>query len=92
MPSSRRISRSRRRFLKSIPTAVAAGAAATTLRAEQSGPAVDIITADTLDTAQHLIGVHLPEGEREAARPLVIRNLDNYAAIRRVNVPSTTRM
>jgi hypothetical protein len=77
---------SRRRFLKAIPTAVVAGAAAAgnpALAARQSAPApADGITSDALGTAQHVIGVNLPSQERESARPLVTRNRDHYDAIR----------
>ena len=54
------------------------------------GPTPDIITVDGLGAAQHIIGVNLPLSERESARSIVIRNRDNYEAIRRVNVPSET--
>ena len=91
MPSSRRVSRSRRTFLKTLPTAVAATVAVPAASAQQSAtPTIDTISADSLDAAQQIIGVALPEAERESARPLVIRNLDNYATIRRVAIPSET--
>jgi Asp-tRNA(Asn)/Glu-tRNA(Gln) amidotransferase A subunit family amidase len=91
MSSSRRLSRSRRTFLKTIPTAVAASVAASAVSAQQTAtPTVDIISADSLDVAQQIIGVALPDAERESARPLVIRNLDNYATIRRITIPSET--
>jgi len=53
-------------------------------------PSLDVISADTLDAAQQIIGVALPESERESARPLVVRNLDHYAVLRRVEVPAKT--
>src|SRR5262245_44236699 len=93
MPSSRRISKSRRTFLKTIPTAIAVGAAATvpaTVAGQPAPPPADAITADTLDTAQQIIGVALPESDRESARPLVTRHLDNDLAIRQGTVPSST--
>src|SRR5262245_16281992 len=93
MSSSRRISRSRRTFLKTIPAAVAASVAAPSASAQQTAvptPSLDVISADTLGAAQQIAGVTLPESEREAARPLVVRNLDNYATIRHVNIPAET--
>jgi hypothetical protein len=93
MSSSRRISRSRRTFLKTIPAAVAASVAAPPAAGQQTAvptPSLDVISADTLDAAQQIIGVTLPDSERESARPLVVRNLDNYATIRRVTIPSET--
>jgi Asp-tRNA(Asn)/Glu-tRNA(Gln) amidotransferase A subunit family amidase len=50
----------------------------------------DIITADGMGAAQHLIGVNLPLGERESARSIVIRNRDNYEAVRKVPIPTET--
>ena len=93
MPS-RRVSKSRRSFLKSVPLAFAASAS-TTARTPavdlQHPPAVpDIITAEGLGAAQHVIGINLPVGERESARPIVVRNRENYAAIRAVDVPAET--
>jgi Asp-tRNA(Asn)/Glu-tRNA(Gln) amidotransferase A subunit family amidase len=95
MPTSRRVSRSRRQFLKVIPTTIAAGAVvvspASLEASRASSPeSADSITSDTLDVAQQIIGVSLPESEREAVRPLVARNLDNYETIRLITIPSET--
>lgn len=93
MPASR-TSRSRRRFLARLPTAIAAGAAAASRSATpaaQSPPAsVEDITSDALGAAQRVIGVSLPSQERESARPLVARNRDHYEAIRRIDIPLET--
>lgn len=61
-------------------------------RARQQSPneTPDFISADGLGAAQHIIGVNLPLAERESARPIVIRNRDNYEAIRKVVIPSET--
>ena len=89
--SSRRVSKSRRSFLKSLPTAIAAGAAAPAIAAQEGGTAqTEAITADMLGVAQQVSGVQLPDAERESARPLVTRNRDNYELIRKVAVPSET--
>ena len=85
--------KSRRRFLQSLPTAIAAGAAATSpasISARQAVPASDAVTTDALGMAQQLIGIDLPSVERESARPLVSRNRENYELIRKVSVPSET--
>ncbi|MGH9174845.1 MAG: amidase family protein, partial [Vicinamibacterales bacterium] len=58
--------------------------------AQPATPAPDVVTADALGVAQQLIGIELPPVERESARPLVSRNRDNYASIRKVAVPSDT--
>jgi Asp-tRNA(Asn)/Glu-tRNA(Gln) amidotransferase A subunit family amidase len=81
--------------LTQVPVALAATAsiAARTPAAAieaQSPPIPDIITADGLGAAQHIIGVNLPVAERESARPIVVRNRDHYEAIRHVDVPSET--
>ena len=83
MPSSRRLAKSRRSFLKSFPTAVVAGAVATQSAPlpAQSSPPLDAISADALGVAQQLIAIDLPVAERESARPLVTRNRDHYEAI-----------
>ena len=92
MSSSRKTSRSRRAFLKSLPTAIVAGATAPSLAEAQVAPAQTdpSITADTMGAAQQIAGVNLPAIERESARPIVIRNRENYDLIRKVVVPSET--
>ena len=77
----------RREFLTRIPTAVVAGLAAPALvTAEQTPAPAQGVTAETMAAAQQVAGVALPAAEREAARPLVARNLTNIEAIRRVQV------
>jgi len=95
MPSPRSFRRSRRGFLKSIPTIVAGTSVVTTpvVRAEsvqQAPVGPDPITADALECAQQVIGVNLPAAERESARPLVTRNRDHYDAVRAVVIPAET--
>lgn len=81
----------RRAFLKTVP-AVAAGLALPNgpLQAQSApNPATPSgITAETLGIAQQIVGVNLPEAEREQARTLVQRNLANIEAVRNVKVPS----
>jgi Asp-tRNA(Asn)/Glu-tRNA(Gln) amidotransferase A subunit family amidase len=80
--------------LKTVPAALAASvtpmtvpqASADTRQVPRATP--DIITADGMGAAQHLIGVNLPLAERESARPLVVRNREHYDAIRKVHVPA----
>ena len=87
------MSKSRRTFLKSVPAAFAASAAASPAPAiadQESGAAADIITADTLGAAQQIAGLNLPPGERETARPIVVRNRDNYELLRDVEIPGET--
>ncbi len=85
----------RRTFLKSVPVAVGAALVPASLpvqadaapQAPAAQPAAGI-TADMLGVAQQVVGVTLPSDEREAARPLVTRNLANIEAIRNVPVSS----
>ncbi len=95
MSSPRRTTNSRRTFLKSIPTVVAGAAGAVPTESlagpgQQAPAASDPISADALEIAQQLIGVNLPAGERDSARPLVTRHRDSYDAIRKVTLPSET--
>jgi hypothetical protein len=77
----------RREFLTRIPTAVVAGLAAPALvTAEQAPAPAQGVTSETLAAAQQVAGVALPAAEREAARPLVARNLANIEALRQVPV------
>jgi Asp-tRNA(Asn)/Glu-tRNA(Gln) amidotransferase A subunit family amidase len=81
----------RRTFLKGLPAAVGAGLAAPAALAaggqstRAQGGATGI-TADTLGAAQEVAGLFLPATERDAARPLVARNLSNINAIRKVDL------
>lgn len=96
-------SKGRREFLKRVPVAMATGIAGSylgraDLEARRIGelqdqsalrtPAPSGITAETLGIAQQIVGVNLPEAERESARTLVQRNLANIEAVRKVVVPA----
>lgn len=86
----RRISTSRRTFLKVVPAALAASAT-TPLGAvvpQHAAATPEAITADDMGAAQHLIGVNLPFNERETARPIVVRNREHYHSLRQVPVAS----
>jgi Asp-tRNA(Asn)/Glu-tRNA(Gln) amidotransferase A subunit family amidase len=43
-----------------------------------------------MGAAQQLAGINLPLSERETARPIVVRNRDNYQLLRKVTVPVET--
>ena len=91
MSSPRRTAKSRRTFLKTLPTVVAGAAIAAPTdslagHTQQGQPSADLITTDALEIAQQLIGVNLPAAERDSARPLVTRNRESYEAIRKVTV------
>jgi Asp-tRNA(Asn)/Glu-tRNA(Gln) amidotransferase A subunit family amidase len=46
----------------------------------------DVISADGMGAAQHIIGVNLPVAERESARPIVVRNREHYDTIRKITI------
>jgi Asp-tRNA(Asn)/Glu-tRNA(Gln) amidotransferase A subunit family amidase len=81
----------RRRFLKSVPAAVAAGvslpAAAAAQRGGQTAPRFD---KDALKCAEEVIGVHFTDAEEEMAAASASRNLDAYEELRKLNVPLDT--
>jgi Asp-tRNA(Asn)/Glu-tRNA(Gln) amidotransferase A subunit family amidase len=89
------MAKSRRTFLRTLPTVVAGAAIAAptdsqAARPQQGQLSTDPITTDALEIAQQLIGVNLPAAERDSARPLVTRNRESYEAIRKVAVPTET--
>lgn len=73
---------SRRRFLKTLPAAVAAPA----LGAEER-PAP---TKGELAVAQELAGLDIADAERERALDLVKRYREHYEALRRIPIPAET--
>jgi Asp-tRNA(Asn)/Glu-tRNA(Gln) amidotransferase A subunit family amidase len=90
MPAPRRGVNSRRSFLKTLPTVIAGTATAPALLRAQHAAAPRPITADDLAVAQQIVGVHLPDSERESARVIVARNRDNIEQLRRVPLASET--
>jgi Asp-tRNA(Asn)/Glu-tRNA(Gln) amidotransferase A subunit family amidase len=94
--SSRGVSKSRRSFLKAVSAALAASTVAHTpgsahaANAQAPPTAPEIITADAIGAAQQLAGLDLPLAEREGARPILVRNRDNYELLRKVAVASET--
>lgn len=77
----------RRRFLKTIPAAVAAGLAAPAL-AQQEQPRR--IGVETLDCAEKIFGVDFPPEQEEAAAAGVNRNLATYEQLRALDIPLDT--
>ena len=78
----------RRRFLKTIPAAVAAGLAAPTLA--QQGQQPPRIARETLDCAEKIFGVDFTEQEEEQALRGVNTNLETYERLRAVDIPLDT--
>ena len=77
----------RRRFLKAIPAAVAAGIAAPALAQQDPAPR---IARDTLDCAEKIFGVDFTEQEEGAALNGVNGNLQNYERLRALDIPLDT--
>ncbi|MBA2301573.1 MAG: amidase, partial [Acidobacteria bacterium] len=79
----------RRRFLKAIPAAVAAGFAAPALAQAGSQPP-QRISLENLDCAEKIFGVDFGTAEEEAALAAVNRNLTTYEQLRALDIPLDT--
>jgi Asp-tRNA(Asn)/Glu-tRNA(Gln) amidotransferase A subunit family amidase len=79
----------RRRFLKTIPAAVAAGLAAPAL-AQETAEQQRRIPRETLDCAEKIFGVDFTEQEEQQALNGVNRNLESFEDLREVNIPLDT--
>lgn len=79
----------RRRFLKTIPAAVAAGMAAPAL-AQQQAEQPPRISTETLDCAEKIFGVDFTPEEEQAALNGVNRNLSTYEQLRELDIPADT--
>jgi Asp-tRNA(Asn)/Glu-tRNA(Gln) amidotransferase A subunit family amidase len=78
----------RRRFLKAVPAAVAAGLAAPALA--QQGEQPQRIALETLDCAERIFGVDFDQKEEQAALAGANRNLDAYEQLRELDIPLDT--
>ena len=82
---------SRRRFLTSVPAAVAAGVTLpAVLDAQRGGSAPPKFGTDALKCAEQVDGLHFTDAEEEMALGSVSRNLDSYEELRKLNVPLDT--
>jgi Asp-tRNA(Asn)/Glu-tRNA(Gln) amidotransferase A subunit family amidase len=82
----------RRRFLKTVPAAVAAGVALPEVtRAQRGGAAAPPkFGKDALKCAEQLNGVHFTDAEEEMALGPASRNLDAYEELRKLEIPMDT--
>jgi len=93
----------RRTFVKLLPAAGAAGLTISSLSlpaaaqtptptpSPRPSPTPPLrITKDMMHNAEKLIGIELNDKQEEMALPGVNRNLDNYEAIRKIDVPLDT--
>jgi len=90
----------RRTFVKLLPAAGAAGltisglplpaSAQTPTPSPRPSPTPMRITKDMLHDAEKVIGIELTDKQEDMALPGANRNLDNYEAVRKVDVPLDT--
>jgi len=78
----------RRSFLKTIPTALAAGLAGSRLDAQAPSPPIAAIDIAALKGAEQVVGVQFPDAEEAQALPNVRTNRGHIEALR--NVPIGT--
>jgi Asp-tRNA(Asn)/Glu-tRNA(Gln) amidotransferase A subunit family amidase len=78
----------RRRFLRTIPAAVAAGLAAPALAQQDQQP--PRINREALDCAEKIFGIDFTEQEEQAALNGVNSNLQNYERLRALEIPLDT--
>ena len=78
----------RRRFLKTVPAAVAAGFAAPALAQQQDQP--PRISKDTLDCGEKIFGIDFTDAEEQQALRGVNTNLENFERLREIDIPAGT--
>jgi Asp-tRNA(Asn)/Glu-tRNA(Gln) amidotransferase A subunit family amidase len=78
---------SRRRFLKTVPAAVAAGLTAPALGQQDATPR---ITRETLDCAEKVMGIDFSDAEIDQALSGVNQNLARFEQLREVEIPPGT--
>ncbi|HEY7789800.1 MAG TPA: amidase [Vicinamibacterales bacterium] len=85
--------RGRRRFLKTVPVAMAAGLATPAFARQQPAgppPASGPITTSVLKDAEAIDGMHYTDAEAQMALRNVNDNLESYDTLRKVDVPLGT--
>jgi Asp-tRNA(Asn)/Glu-tRNA(Gln) amidotransferase A subunit family amidase len=81
----------RRRFIKTVPAAVAATVTLPAIvEGQRGGGAPARFGKDVLKCAEQLDGVSFTDAEDEMAAPSVSRNLDSYEELRKLTVPLDT--
>ena len=81
----------RRRFLKSVPAAVAAGVSLpAAVAAQRGGQTPPRFSKEALNCADEVDGVHFTDAEHEMALGGASRNLDAYEELRKLDVPLDT--
>jgi Asp-tRNA(Asn)/Glu-tRNA(Gln) amidotransferase A subunit family amidase len=80
-------SNSRRKFLQTVPAAVAGVVTTTVWAAQQPGPTAGVVTADTLKAAEALDGVSFSSTEESDALRGINGNLTAYQRLRNMKIP-----
>ena len=80
----------RRRFLATLPTAVAGGLAAAKLTQSSGQDAPLRISKDTVDCGEKIFGVDFNDADEEAALRGVNRSLESFEQLRKTDVPLDT--
>jgi hypothetical protein len=80
----------RRRFIKALPTAVAAGVALPKLAAQQQKNTPLRFGKETIKCAEQVDGLQFTDAEEEMMLRNVNRNLENYEALRKIDIPLDT--
>src|SRR5262245_57672349 len=82
-----RLDLKRRRFLRTVPGAMAAGLAATAMTQQEQARRIG---KDTLECGEKIFGVDFNDAEEEQALAGVNRNLEAYEQMREIEVPLDT--
>jgi Asp-tRNA(Asn)/Glu-tRNA(Gln) amidotransferase A subunit family amidase len=84
------MSMGRRKFLRAVPAALAAGVVAPALA--QQGPSQEPphFGKDSLKAAEEIFGLDFHESEEDMMLRGVSRNLDSYEALRKLDIPQST--
>jgi Asp-tRNA(Asn)/Glu-tRNA(Gln) amidotransferase A subunit family amidase len=90
MKSAEKKRAARRRFLATIPAAVAGGLAAPALAQQSNQDAPLRISKETLDCGEKIFGVDFNDAEEEAALRGVNRSLESFEQLRKVDLPLDT--
>ena len=81
----------RRRFIKTVPAAVAASVTVPSLAlAQRGGGAPPKFGKDVLKCAEQIDGLHFTDAEEELAAAGASRNLDSYEELRKLDIPLDT--
>src|SRR5262249_42431976 len=84
------MAQTRRRFLQSVPAAVAATAVLPGTAQRGSPPTTARIDKTALKGAEQIAGLQFTDAQEDAAVAGVDRNLDSYEALRKLDVPLDT--